>query len=115
MNDVRTLNKRYTMIAWGVLFLLLGALMIAPGDQGNLFVLLGGIVLLGLNLARNLRQIPASPFSITLGFLAIALGGLGLLWPLLHLPRFEISFVPLAILVIGLYLLVPGAKQAAEG
>jgi hypothetical protein len=115
MNDNRNLNKRYAIAAWGALFLLLGALMVVPGDQSNLFVLLSGIVLLGLNLARVLSKIAINPFSITLGFLALGLGAVGLLGPALHIPHFEIPFVPLVLLVFGLYLLIPGPRQKASG
>ena len=115
MNDTQTLNKRYAVIAWGALSVLLGTLMIVPGDQGNLFIFMSGIVLLVLNLARSLGRLAVNPFSTTLGFLALGLGSLGLLWPVFDLPPFEISLVPLGLLALGLYLLIPGPRPAQPG
>jgi hypothetical protein len=110
MNEIKILNKRYTGIAWGASFLLLGLLMLIPGDQNAIFVLGGGLILLSLNLVRYLTKIPVSAFSITLGSLAAGLGLYALLRPLLHAPRFEVEFIPLVLIVIGLYVLIPGSK-----
>jgi hypothetical protein len=107
MNESCRLDKRYAAAAWGILFLLLGILLIVPGDQNAILVLGGGIVLLGLNLARAIRKIPVNTFSTTLGFLALGLGMVGLLGPALGLPHFEIPLVPAGLLIVGLYLLIP--------
>jgi hypothetical protein len=112
MNEIKILNKRYAAIAWGSAFLLLGVLMLIPGDQNAVFVLGAGIILLSLNLARRMRQIPVSTFSITLGVLATGLGMYALLRPLLHAPRFEVDAIPLVLIVIGLYVLIPGPRYA---
>ncbi len=112
MNATGSLNQRLVAGAWGALLILFGVLSIVPGDQGSLFLFGSGIVLLGLNLGRAWSKLPASPFSTVLGVLALGLGGLGLLWPLLNLPHFEIGFVPLALLALGLYLLIPGSRRA---
>ena len=111
MQDTKYLNKRYTTIAWGILFLWLGVLMVVPGDQNAIFVLGAGVILLGLNLARSLSRIPVRAFSLTLGALAIGLGSYALLRPLLHGPHFEVGFIPLVLIVIGLYVLIPGPSH----
>jgi hypothetical protein len=111
MNDIKTLNKRYEAVAWGAMFLLLGILSLIPGDQNDVFVLGIGIILLGLNLARYLSKIPTNGFTITLGVLAFVLGGVAVLRPVLNFPRFELPLLPLLLVVIGLYLLIPGPKR----
>ena len=112
MKDIKNLNKQYATLAWGALFLWLGILMVIPGDQNGIFVLGAGVILLGLNIARSLSKIPTSAFSITLGILSIGLGSYALLRPLLHAPHFEVGFIPLVLIVIGLYVLIPSPKDA---
>lgn len=112
MNGIKTLNKRYQTIAWGAILVLLGTLGFIPGEQDDIFVSGIGIVLLGLNLARYLSKIPVSGFSITLGAVALIVGALILLRPVLgwdfHL---ELPVFSLMMLVIGLYLLIPIPKR----
>ncbi len=116
MNEMKALNARYEVTAWGLIFLWLGILMIVPGDQGNLFVLGIGVILLTLNLARSARGIAMNWFSTILGALALGLGGIGLLWPWIGGGRhFEVDIFPIIMLVIGLYLLIPGQKKEHVG
>jgi hypothetical protein len=110
MNEKIILNKRYAATAWGCLFLWLGVLMIIPGDQNAIFVLGAGIILLGLNLARRIYNIPVSAFSITLGSLAFGLGLYALLRPLLNTPHIQVDIIPLVLIVFGLYVLIPGPQ-----
>jgi hypothetical protein len=114
MNDIKSLNKRYAAIAWGTLFLWLGILMIIPGNQDPIFVLGAGSILLGLNLARLVSGIPLSAFSITLGCLAFGLGLLAILRPILNIPPFELPFFPTVLIIIGLYVLIPGPKYTEK-
>ena len=114
MKDIRVRNKRYAAIAWGSLFLLLGILMLIPGDQNGIFILGAGVILLGLNLARSLSGIRVSAFSITLGALAVVLGLYALLRPLLGAPHIEVDIIPLVLIVVGLYVLIPGPKRAGS-
>ena len=111
MKNIKLFDKQYTTFAWGALFLLLGILMAIPGDQNVLFVLGAGSILLGLNLARALSKMPVSAFSITLGVLAVGVGAYALLRPLLHSPHFEVGLIPLGLIVIGLYVLIPGSNK----
>ena len=112
MNKLNVLNQRYEAIAWGGIFILLGILMFIPGDQNNVFVLGIGIILLGLNLARSLTQIAVNRFTVIIGAMALVLGGLSLLWPMMgNGTLFEVDIFPFIILAIGLYLLIPGPKK----
>ena len=116
MNKLNGLNHRYEAIAWGAIFILLGILMFVPGDQNNVFVLGIGVILLGLNLARSLTQIAVNRFTVIIGAMALVLGGLSLLWPMMgNGTRFEVDIFPFIILAIGLYLLIPGPKKEISG
>lgn len=114
MNDIKSLNKRYLTIALGVLFLWLGILMIVPGNQSPIFVLGAGIILLGLNLARAVHGIPMSAFSITLGGLAFGLGLVAMFRTVLNIPPFDLPFLPTVLIIIGLYVLIPGPKNREQ-
>ena len=111
MDNIKTLNKRYEAVAWGLIFLLIGGFSLVPGDQTGLVLLGVGIIFLGLNLVRNLNGIPVNWFSITLGLLALALGIVVMLLPLLNIPPFELPFFSIMLVVFGLYLLIPAPKQ----
>ena len=114
MNDIKNLDKRYQTIAWGGIFLLLGILALIPGNQDAVFVLALGIIFLGLNLARYVSKIPVVPFSIIIGCLAFILGTVALLRPVLNIPPFDVPALPLVMIVLGLYILIPGPKQPVE-
>ena len=114
MNDIKSLNKRYVATAWGALFLWLGVLMAVPGNQSPLFVLGAGVILIGLNLARLASKITVSPFSITLGCLACGLGLVAMFRTALNIPPFELPLLPTVLIVIGLYVLIPGLKRSEQ-
>jgi hypothetical protein len=110
MSQTKELVNRYAAIAWGILFLWLGVLSAIPGDQTGLFMLGTGFIFLGLNLARRMSNIPANGFSLILGILALAAGGYALVRPLWNLPHVEIGILPLGLIVVGLYILIPNPK-----
>jgi len=111
MNNLKTLNKRYEAVAWGLIFLLLGGFSLVPGDQTGLVLLGVGVIFLGLNLVRNINGIPVNWFSIVLGLLALALGVVVILRPMLNIPPFELPFFSIMLVLFGLYLLIPAPKQ----
>ena len=115
MKDLKTLDKRYEAIAWGAGFVWIGILSLIPGEQDSIGVLGIGLILLGLNLVRYLSEIPTNGFSTILGILASVLGLVVLLRPVLNIPRFELDFFPLLLIVIGLYFLIPAPKRAENG
>jgi hypothetical protein len=114
MNDTKSLIKRYSTIAWGIVILLLGVLMVIPGDQIGIFMAGTGIVFLGLNVVRRMSNIPVNAFSIMLGVLALGVGIYVLVRPLYNLPHFQVDLIPLVLIVIGLYVLIPHPKYAAD-
>lgn len=111
MENKKTLNKHYEAIAWGIGFIWVGIYSLIPGNQNSIGVLGIGIILLGLNLARLLSQIPINLFSTVLGFLASTLGLAVLFRPVLNFPHFELDFFALLLIATGLYILIPGPKR----
>jgi hypothetical protein len=94
-------------------FILVGVLSLVPGDQTDIALLGLGIILLLLNLARYISNITVSYFTITLGVLALILGTLVMLRPVLGL-HFEVPLLPVCLIVIGLYLLIPEPRRVAQ-
>jgi len=108
----------FEMVAWGLLLIWWG---LADGDFGLAPSLPAGagwigigLILLGLNAARILNGIPASGFTITLGLLALALGGLKLTRSILGLPPIEISLFPILLVALGIFLLVREFMRARK-
>ena len=106
MDNSRTLNRGFGMIAWGMLFVWWGLrwwlLISLPEGTG----LLGtGLILLGLNAARSLKGIRTSGAATFLGSLALAFGGLLLTGEILQVP-FEIPVFEILLIGLGLILLV---------
>lgn len=114
MNDNRTRNKLYTEFALGASFLLLGILLAIPGDQNGIFLLGIGIIFLGLNLLRRMKGIPVNLFSTLVGVLALGGGLYALAQPVLNFPRVEVGFIPLALIVVGLYILIPAPRHTTD-
>ena len=88
MTDQSTLAKRLDATTWGLLLLMTGVLMVLPGDlvpQGA-WLILAGVILLGMSLARYMAKLPISVLVITLGVLGVAAGmfsAAGMHFPLL--------------------------------
>ncbi len=111
MDDIRALNQRYELAAWGALFILFGAIDLIPGVPAGTGWLGIAIILLGLNLVRYLSKIPTSIISITLGIIALTLGASRLL----HL-RGPLPFFETIMIVFGVVLLVrSAAKRSGAG
>lgn len=115
MNTTMELDHRFEMTAWGCLLLLLGGLGLTPGDQTDIFLLGAGIILLGLNLARYWEKIPMNKFTILLGSVAFALGIASLTRQAMNLPPAELPLLPILLVTLGLYLLIPGPRRFTVG
>lgn len=78
-------NRKFETLAWGLLFVWLGAWWgfledgVLPAGAGALGL---GLILLGLNMARWLNEIPISTMSSAFGGLFFIMGGMKL--PPLH-------------------------------
>jgi hypothetical protein len=96
----RALNKKYETIAWGAFFIVWGLttlLKFLPDGTGTIAI---GLILLGLNAARYSSQLPTSGFTITLGVIALVLGGFEVLRATLRFP-FELPVLAILLIVLG--------------
>ena len=117
MGDTRKLNRRFETIAWGVVLIWWG---IADRDIGLFRSLphgteaIGiGLILLGLNAARSLNGVPTSSFTVTLGILALVLGGLELARSVLNLP-FELPVFAILLIALGVILLARELRRVMK-
>ena len=103
MDNVKTLNRKYVIIAWGVFFLWWGIveLKFLPHGTGDLGI---GLIFLGLNAIRSLKDIPTSGWTIALGILMLADGMLELAGTFLNLP-FKLPTFAILLIVLGVILL----------
>ena len=104
MNNPQTLNRNFEAIAWGALFIWWGITELAkflPEGSGLIGI---GLILLGLNAARNFKGTATSGFTITLGILALLWGVLELAGVVLSLP-FELPVFAILLIVLGMIVL----------
>jgi hypothetical protein len=105
MDNLQTLNRRLEAIAWGAFFVWWGITELFPSLPEGLGAIGIGAILLGLNTARSVNDLPASGFTTTLGILALVLGALELSSLVLRLP-FELPVFGIVLIVLGLIFLV---------
>ena len=70
------LNKRLESMAWGLFLIMLGGFAFVPSETvpKGAWSIGVGLIMLGLNLARNLNQIKMSGFTTFLGILSLLSG-----------------------------------------
>jgi hypothetical protein len=104
MDDTRALNRRYSLVGWGALFLWIGVVSIVPGERlpFGLGLLGVGVILFAINLARCvIHRIPVHWTNLTLGGIALVLGAAELFQTFM--------LIAAALIAIGLVLLTCGA------
>ncbi len=106
MNNTQIMNRNFEAIAWGALLIWWGITELVtslPDGTGAIGI---GLILIGVNVARWLSDLPVSRFSTTLGILALIWGGLELVGVLLSLP-FQIPVFAILLIVLGVIVLAP--------
>ncbi len=109
MDVNETENNRLETLAWGLLFIWLGAWWgilgdkVFPGGTGALGV---GLILIGLNVARWLKGIPISILSSSFGALFLILGGMKLADVSINCPCLQMPVYALFLIILGGILLV---------
>jgi len=105
MDNTRTLNSSLETAAWGAVFIWWGITELfnfLPDGTGAIGI---GLILLGMNVARSLNDIPTSGFTSILGILALVWGGLELVGSVFtlpfELPVFEILLITLGVILLG--------------
>jgi hypothetical protein len=104
MNEKQIQKRDFAAYAWGAFFIWWGITELFPALPVGSGVVGIGLILLGLNTLRYLSGIPISRFSVTLGILALAWGGLDLAGVFLNLP-FEIPVLAIMLMVLGVFVL----------
>jgi len=104
-------NVALTSLAWGLFFVLIGLSWIASEYYKISvvpYVALGaGIILIGMNLARTGLGMRLSKFSLFIGIVAFAFGGVALMG--YELPLFETIIV-----LIGLFIIAEAARSLTK-
>lgn len=92
-----TLNQRLESIGWALFLIMLGGIGLVPNEMvpEGAWLIGVGLIMLGLNLARYLYQIPMSSATLFLGALALAAGITSVFG--VNLPVF-----PIALILLGL-------------
>jgi hypothetical protein len=118
MENAKRLNRNFETITWGVFFIWwgltdsdIGLFKFLPHGAGIVGI---GLILLGLNAARSLNGVPTSGFTITLGVLALVLGGLELAGSVLSLP-FELPVLAILLIVLGVIMLTRELLRTRSG
>ncbi len=104
MENTRSLNRNLETYAWAAFFVWWGITELfkfLPAGTGAVGF---GLILISLNVARSLNGISTSGFTITLGILALVLGGLELAGFFLNLP-FELPVFAILLIVLGMIVL----------
>lgn len=104
MNEAKLQKLNHETIAWGAFFVWWGITELIPSLPTGTGVLGIGLILLGLNAARQYTGMPTSRFSITMGILAVVWGGLELAGVFLTLP-FDIPVFAILLIVLGVIVL----------
>ena len=104
MENTQTLNRNLEAIAWGAFFIWWGITELfnfLPHGTGAIGI---GLIWLALNAARALKGVSISGFTVTLGVLALVLGGLEMASSVLHL-SFELPIFAILLVVLGAIML----------
>jgi hypothetical protein len=95
------LNQRLEAISWALFLIMLGGIGLVPDalvPEGTWLVGVG-LIMLGLNLARYLNQIPMSSGTLFLGALALIAGAASVFG--VNLPIFPIALILLGLNALG--------------
>jgi len=114
MENVRTLNQKLETVAWAAFFIWWGITELFRSLPPGIGAIGIGVILLSLNAARRQNGLVTSGFTITLGILALVLGGLELASALLHLP-FELPVFAILLIVLGVIMLVRELPRGNPG
>ena len=110
MKGLRTADRSNQALAWGAIFIAVGAVNLIPGAPRGAGLLAIGAILLGLNLTRVRSGIPVNGISLALGAVCLLSGAAALLKPMLGY-GFELPFLPSLLVAVGVVLLAVGPRR----
>jgi len=95
------LSKQIDGISWALFFIMIGGIGLVPDEKvpGGAWLIGVGLIMLGNNLFRYMKEIKVVGFTIVLGILAL-LAGLG------DFTGFEIPIFPVLLILVGLSIIV---------
>jgi len=105
MENTRMINHYFDKMAWGAFFIWWGVVELFKFLPKGTWTVGIGLILLGLNAARALNGKPMSNFTISLGILALVLGGIEMTGFVLSLP-FELPVFAIVLVVVGAIILL---------
>ena len=90
------LDKRLDNIGWGTLLIMLGAMLLVPGERVPMaaWLIATGLVLLALNVVRHTHALRVHPFGVVLGLFLVA-AGVG------DLIGAELPLFPIGLVIVG--------------
>jgi hypothetical protein len=68
------LDHQFERISWALFLIMIGGLALLPDVPGGTWLIGTGLIMLGLNLARQRNGIRPSAFTIVLGIVAVVTG-----------------------------------------
>ena len=101
--DDITLDRKLETITWSLLFIVWGLTLLFDAIPSGVGILGTGLILLGLNGARLLCNIPPKGRTTLLGILVLVWGGLEMARPVIQLP-FELTggkIVAIMVIMLG--------------
>jgi hypothetical protein len=93
------LDKRVDTLGWGVLFVVLGVVGLAPDLPEGAWLIAAGLVFIGVSVVRAILRLPVSGFTTVVGLVALA-AGIG------SVAGLDTATWPLVLIVLGLSLVV---------
>ena len=106
----REAGRRLESIGWGLFFILLGAIWLAPEslipeDKSLMAAAIGvGALLLGVNFARHLSELRPRGGEVVVGALAV-------IWGVAGFQGVKVPFFPLLFVLIGLTIILSGPRR----
>jgi hypothetical protein len=101
------LDKRVDVLGWGVLFVVLGVVGLAPDLPEGAWLIAAGLVFIGVSVVRAIVRLPVSGFTTIVGVVALA-AGIG------SVAGLDAAVWPLVLIVLGLSLIVGVVYRAAR-
>lgn len=104
--DRKGLARRLDATAWGLLFIMIGGLLLLPSAvvPDGIWLVGAGLTMLSINVACQLNGISVSPFGVGLGVMAVLAGLAELAGP-------GLPVLPLIVIVIGAEIIFKAARS----
>jgi len=101
LTEKELLNKRLENTSWGLFLIVIGGIWLIPDRlvPEGAWLVGAGLILIGLNIVRQMNQIPMSSFTLILGGAALLIG-------ISDFFSVDLPFFPILLIIIGAKLLL---------